>query len=237
MKNAPTKFDDFWQASELDAYNIEEFTGQIDTFAGGPKSRSLLTYPSMPINLPKARNRACRVSRRRRSGRSFGRGQLSRRRLAELLAAGQALGSLEHRAYPSAGGIYALEIYVICWRVAGCEKQAYYYNPDLHALSRVAAAPVWSEVSRKINIEVSGSPQAMVLLVLAGDRLLDKYGERGGRFALIEAGAVLQQLSLNAAATRLEGVALGGLVDDFWLKLLRLDPKRYKLALGYLCGK
>ena len=139
MKDDSTKFDDFWQASELDTYNLREFGEQIDAYAGGSKSRSLMIYPQTPSALPKTGNKAFRIGRKRRSGRTFGHKELSRRELAALLAAAQALGSLEHRIYPSAGSIYALEVYVVCWRVAGCRQEIYYYNPDLHALSRIAA--------------------------------------------------------------------------------------------------
>ena len=39
----------------------------------------------------------------------------------------------------------------------------------------------------------------MVVAVLFPGRLTGKYGERGGRFALLEAGAVMQQRSLKVA--------------------------------------
>lgn len=39
----------------------------------------------------------------------------------------------------------------------------------------------------------------MVVAVLFPGRLTGKYSERGGRFALLEAGAVMQQLSLKVA--------------------------------------
>ena len=50
--------------------------------------------------------------------------------------------------------------------------------------------------------------------------------------------AALQQLSLQIAESKhLKGVAAGGLVDDYWLDVLKLDPDDSKMALGFLCGK
>ena len=63
-----------------------------------------------------------------------------------------------------------------------------------------------------------------------------KYGERGGRFALLEAGAVMQQLSLTATDLGLAGVVVGGLLDDYWLAQLGLTRTGAVVAFGYLVG-
>lgn len=72
-----------------------------------------------------------------------------------------------------------------------------------------------------------------MVATLFPDRLTAKYGERGGRFALLEAGAVMQQLSLTATDLGVAGVVMGGLLDGYWLGLTRTGAV---VAFGYLVG-
>ena len=74
------------------------------------------------------------------------------------------------------------------------------------------------------------------MFVLFAERMTDKYGERGGRFALVEVGEAVQSLALRLVAEDLVGYALGGLVDEPVKRLLRLDGTRAQIALGYACG-
>ncbi len=76
----------------------------------------------------------------------------------------------------------------------------------------------------------------MVIATVFADRLTDKYDERGGRFALLEAGATMQQLSLTAVDLGLAGVVAGGLMDRYWLHRLGLGRTSARIAFGYLAG-
>lgn len=76
----------------------------------------------------------------------------------------------------------------------------------------------------------------MVVAVLFAGRLTGKYDERGGRFALLEAGAVMQQLSLAAAELGLAGVVAGGLIDNYWAGQLGVAQAGGRVAFGYLVG-
>jgi hypothetical protein len=49
---------------------------------------------------------------------------------------------------------------------------------------------------------------------------------------------LIKQLTLQIAGSRkLKGVAVGSLLDDYWLQLLRLNKREAKIVLGYACGK
>ena len=74
------------------------------------------------------------------------------------------------------------------------------------------------------------------MLVAFAERATAKYGERGGRFALIEAGQAAQSVALRLVAEGLVGFALGGLVDDRVKRLLRLEGTDAQIVLGYACG-
>jgi len=80
--------------------------------------------------------------------------------------------------------------------------------------------------------------EAAVICVLSfvGARSLTKYGDRGYRYALIEAGHTMQNLNLAAAACGLGSVDLGGFYDDELAVLAGLDVEReiplYCCAIG-----
>ena len=67
-------------------------------------------------------------------------------------------------------------------------------------------------------------------------RCQEKYGERGYRFMLLEAGHVGQNILLAAEMARLGAVPLGGFCEDPLARFLGLDPRResplYVIMLG-----
>lgn len=230
-------FEDFWQASCLTSYTKTEFVSKVNAYDPEGKQQRL-EYSAAPQPLPRLRRtRLERVAARRRSGREFAPKALSLKELGRLLASCRAWGGEEHRSYPSAGASYAVEVFTVAWRVEGHDGRILYYDPIDHGLVTLRkAAPPWEEASEQINAPVTGEPACMVIAALFTDRLTGKYDERGGRFALLEAGATMQQLSLTAAGLGLAGVVAGGLLDSYWLRRLGLERDSARIAFGYLAG-
>jgi len=235
----PTEyFDLFWQQSAYTPFNIKAFAAAQEQYAASDKPVSILEYPAKPQTLVLPKTTANYLARRRGSVRTFGSQTLSKRELGKLFSSFYAFNGLEHRAYPSAGGSYAMEVFCITNKVAGLNGKILYYNPDIHAVSVLGKAPTWQELSPNVNLVATGVPQCLFIFVLFPQRLTAKYVERGGRFGLIEAGAAMQQLALQLAGSRsLKGVAIGGLIDEYWLTLLGLNKSGAMVVLGYACGK
>ncbi len=231
-------FDSFWEASTYSQFNIREFASAQEKYSGKEKLDSLLEYPDEPSKLTLPKTVANRLAKRRKSDRQFSKKTMSKRELGIVLSSFYAINGLEHRTYPSAGASYALEVFCVANNVTGFSNKVLYYNPDIHAVNVIGKAPSWKEMSEKVNVSITGTPQCLIILVLLSNRLTSKYLERGGRFALIEAGAAMQQLVIQIAGSKkLMGVAAGGLIDDYWANLLGLSKSEAKIALGYLCGK
>lgn len=128
------------------------------------------------------------------------------------------------RAAPSAGALYPIETYLACLQVEGVDPGVYHYRVDRHALERVAGG-----TPRPVLAEATFDPRllenAAVALVFTGvfGRSAFKYGERGYRFALLEAGHMCQNALLAARLLGLGGVPVGGFIDDEINALLDLD--------------
>jgi SagB-type dehydrogenase family enzyme len=75
---------------------------------------------------------------------------------------------------------------------------------------------------------------ALMLISAVLSRTTVKYGHRGYRFALIEAGHIGQNIYLLSEKKNLGCCALGGFLDDKLNELLDLEnePVIYALALG-----
>lgn len=237
--NIPDYYDKFWRASTYSPYNLAELAKQQDAFSGQQKQASILAYPQKPTSLPVQKRHPLRkIENKRRSIREFANDKLTTSDLSDILSSFRSTTDLEHRTYPSAGAMYGLEIFCVTYDVEGYQNKLLYYNPDQHAISIIGEAPTWDEASINCNIETDGAPQCIVLFVSLPERLTAKYGERGGRFALLECGAALQQLTMHIASSRnLAGCPAGGLIDAYWLEKLGLSSPMQQIMVGYICGK
>lgn len=79
-------------------------------------------------------------------------------------------------------------------------------------------------------------PGVVFIFVLFASRVTVKYGERGGRFALIEVGQATQNLSLRLVEEKMIGVEMGGLLDNEIKTLIGLQGTSAAVALGLACG-
>jgi SagB-type dehydrogenase family enzyme len=237
MNDKTTAFDEFWELSSLDVFNLQSFAQQMNAYDSEGKEL-LLSYPEAPRKLPRPRTRLNTITKKRRSVRDFSGNKLSEKDLGRIFSSFYAWNGLEHRAYPSAGANYATEIYGIAFHTKKHEGAIVYYDPEKHGLVQTGrAAPAWDEARTTLNITVRGEPSLLVIFVLFSERVTSKYGERGGRFALLEVGAAIQQLSLQIAdSSRLHGVIAGGLLDYYWKNVLGLSGTEARIVIGYLVG-
>jgi SagB-type dehydrogenase family enzyme len=237
MIDDETLFDQFWEASSLDRFNVQQFAQQLNNYDSDNKEL-VLEYPNAPQVLPQVRTQINKIAQKRKSNRNFSGKQLSLKELGRLLSSFYAWNGLEHRAYPSAGATYVTEVFCIAFNVEGFSGKTIYYDPEKHGVVIVSGtAPTWKEASKSLNMNIDGEPNLLLILVTFPERATAKYGDRGGRFALLEAGAAMQQLSMQVAeSSKLKGVAVGGMLDNVWKQNLKLEHADAHITLGYLIG-
>jgi SagB-type dehydrogenase family enzyme len=230
-------FHDFSEATALDEVSLVELARRMDAFEPGTDGLRL-DYPESPTSLGRPRPCALdRLAARRGSRREFADRPIPPGRFSALLGAARAWNGPEHRAHPAAGGRYAVELFAVCWAVDGWSGRTLYYDPVEHGVITLPdPAPSWQEALPQLGLTVTGMPGCLLIAVILPDRLTVKYGELGGRFALLEAGAVMQSLSLATTAQGLRGVVAGGLQERPWLRAVGLDQTSARLAFGYLAG-
>jgi SagB-type dehydrogenase family enzyme len=183
----------------------------------------------------------------RRSRRSFEPGDVTLQELATVLHAGYgvtqpAAGPEDPqplRAVPSGGALYPLEMYAVLARVEGAEPGLYHFDPLRHVLevrpSRVSAPEALTDAS--IYPEIVEGCAATLLVTGVFWRSRFKYGLRGYRFALLEAGHLAQNVLLVCAALGLAAVPLGGFYDRPVDELLGVDGVNESVLYAVCLGR
>lgn len=178
-----------------------------------------LELPSAEIRLPEARlDGAVSIEKAlcaRRSVREFANKPLKLAEIAQLAWAAQGVtGAEAHRTAPSAGGLYALELYVITANVTGLPAGIYKYEMLTHEIVSLTEGDIRPRLARSA-LEQTSIVHAPAIFALSAvyERITKKYGERGIRYAHMEAGHAAQNLLLQAVALGL-GAVLVGAFDD-----------------------
>ncbi len=137
-------------------------------------------------------------------------------------------GPLLDRPVPSGGGLYPLELTLLVRSVEGLTPGVYHYVPAAGGVELMRSVDLPSTFVTYLFMGQPWVAEASVICVisLAGERSLTKYGDRGYRYALFEAGHVMQSLNLAAAALGLGCVNLGGFYDDELAALAGIEPDR-----------
>jgi len=189
-----------------------------------------------PLSRPSDQLRRWYVNRH--SDRAFSRRPITARTLGGVLDALSATPD-GRRGHPSAGGLYPLRCYPVLLNVRHpLNGHVTRYDPDRHALQAVGPAPRWPELAPLLGaVPDEQSPAIAMGFVLADGPVLAKYGQRGGRFGLIEAGAATQNIALRLSRQHLAGYLLGGAVDADVLTLIGLAGQPVRLATVLVCGR
>lgn len=144
----------------------------------------------------------------------------------------------ERRTVPSAGALYPLRLIVIARDVAGLPGGAYRWRPADGQLGELADVRLPDSLAhwfraRHVEWQHAG---AVIFVVADVLRACAKYGERGYRYALLEAGHVGQNICLAATALAVPHIPIGGFDDDVVNSALGLDVPAevvvYSVVLG-----
>ena len=178
---------------------------------------------------------------RRTSGREFSKRSLPLRALARLLLGALEPGAqraegLRQRPYPSAGGLYAVNVFLVALRVEGICTGVYNVNADQQKLQQVclfdSPGSLQAIISQAILADGdSRLRNSQALLIFTGDfsKVKQKYGDRAYRFLLLEAGHIAQNIALCATALGLLQVPLGGFCEGILEQALIKDPALHVL--------
>ncbi len=168
---------------------------------------------------------------RRRTVRSFGSKRIERSDFSQLLHAAQGIteeGGFK-RAAPSAGALYPLDVYAVLGGegVEGLDPGVYHYVPAGNRIEVVTRGDKRSQLAKAALRQMwVADPPISFVITAEYARIESKYGERGQRYAMIEAGHVGQNIFLQAEALGLKAGIVGAFQDSQVIKILGA-PENY----------
>jgi SagB-type dehydrogenase family enzyme len=187
------------------------------------------------------------VLRARRSYRDFNGAPIQRAELDSLLSAACGVtGAIQWagrevklRAYPSSGGLYAVEIYPVTFAVEGLPCGVYHYcapKSRIELVRRVDGHGPFLDTALPSEREMLAGVAVMICMTAVFGRHEAKYGEGGYRMLVAEAGHISQNLLLTAAALGLDARPFGGVFDEMLNRSLGLQTDEEQFLLSVIAG-
>jgi len=142
------------------------------------------------------------------------------------------LGGVLFRAAPSAGALYPTELYVVCGPLTDLPAGVYHFEPAEFVLRRLRDGDFRARLAGSAaEPAIAGLPLCLVLTGIPW-RTTWKYGQRGYRHLFWDAGAIVANLLVVAAAAGWDARMLLGFVDQEVSRLVGIgEPEEYPLAL------
>lgn len=182
---------------------------------------------------------------KRRSVRNFSALPLKLEEVSQLLwAAGGATAdgvTGATRAYPSAGAIYPLEIYLVAGQVEGLDPGVYKYDWIKHSLTLLKEGDVREALSKAAMSQemVKDAPITIAVTAML-EKIASRYGERGAtRYASMDTGHLGENVHLEAASLGLGTVMVGAFMDKELVNVLGVKDQvpLYLMPVGRPASK
>ncbi|CAM4406676.1 Nitroreductase [Bordetella tumbae] len=229
----------FWKNGELNNSRAMAMGQRIARDAVRPAGTPAPVHRAGVVALPDAPESDINAWERRVSERSFSEAPATLPDLGRILHPLRMRLQGTTRLLPSGGAKYPMQVYVALCRLDGPSEltgQIAWYDNARHGLVPVCACPAWPELARMLGVDWEQAPAAVLFMIARPENMLAKYGERGGRFLLIEAGVYLGALGYQVAQADWSGCAIGSYHDEAVLSLLGLSAPRHVATLVYACG-
>ena len=177
----------------------------------------------------------------RRSCRRYADTPLSMENLAMLLWASQGIsgraGNFFFRTAPSAGALYPVETYLSIHHVESLSPGLYHFQPAEFALEMMSKGFAGQRVA-EAALGQNFMAKAGVVFIWSAilRRNFSKYGHRGLRYVMLDAGHICQNLLLAGESLGLGACPVAAFYDDQLNRLLGLDGEEesviYLAAVG-----
>jgi SagB-type dehydrogenase family enzyme len=166
----------------------------------------------------------------RRSIRHYGEDPMPLEILSQLLWSTHGitglLGPHHLRNAPSAGACYPIEAYVVANSVVNLRPGLYRYLTDDHALMLLRRGDVGSEITAAaLGQRMCSQGSVTFVWTAVLPRTTGRYGDRGQRYVLVDAGHVGQNMYLAATALGYGCCTIGAFDDDALNEAVGVDGR------------
>ncbi|CUO40606.1 SagB/ThcOx family dehydrogenase [Clostridium disporicum] len=168
-----------------------------------------------------------KIITQRRSHREYSNEPINFEQLSEILYLSYGCKFIENEKYrnsPSAGFKYPLEIYIFSNNCNGLKKGIYHFNPINSELELLNDNYNYNCLSKLCNNQTFINESAITIFITSiFEKTMSRYGDRGYRYILLDAGHVMQNIYLTATYFNLGITSIGGFYDNEINELLGID--------------
>jgi len=178
----------------------------------------------------------------RKSRRDYARKGLTLEELSQMLWCTLGATQGRHKASPSAGACYPLDVHVVVGRdaVPSVPAGVYGYEPVAHQLKLLLAGDVREELCEAAwGQDFIAAAPVTIAFLSEFERTTQRYGERGLRYVFMDVGHMGQNIYLQAEALGLGTVAVGAFQDARVTSVLKLPAHLkpvYLMPVGHPTG-
>lgn len=134
----------------------------------------------------------------------------------------------ENRTVPSGGRRFPLEIYILLFKdIEGCRSGIYHYGVRNHVLEQIKLTSFSAESIAAISpIPWIKDTVGMICMTGFFERTVNKYGSRGYRYILLEAGHAAQNMLLAGTENGVNLIPIGGVNENEIEKTIGLNSAK-----------
>lgn len=176
----------------------------------------------------------------RQSIRSYSKQSLTLKEVSQLLWSANGINvdgiTGASRSFPSAGGLYPLDVYFISFNIHKLDKACYKYIPEKNELRSHIRGNLRDQISKAAYSQSMFQTAAGVIVyVYDFNKIRKTYGERGARlYGPMDVGHSAENVYLQAESLGIGTVAVGAFDHKAVEKILNIKDKEvvYMLPVG-----
>jgi len=211
---------------------------EVDTFKHYPDAEKI----KLPTDWKLSEARLTPLLQKRRSLRKYEDEPVSMEELAFMLWASQGItaksGKYTFRTAPSGGALYPVETYFNANNVDGLDPGLYHFDAKNFAIDRLGDTDCTEPIAAAfLNQKFMAQAAVNFIWSAVWRRCMSKYGNRGMRYILLDAGHICQNLIIAAEATGNGACPVAAFYDDEINSLLKLDTEEESVIYAAAVGK
>jgi SagB-type dehydrogenase family enzyme len=211
---------------------------QVETFKKYPEAKKV----KLPRHWQLTEEKLAPLLQNRRSLRRYSPEPLLLQDLAFMLWSSQGItatsGNYSFRTVPSGGALYPVETYLSVHRVEGLSPGLYHFDVESFCLERLSKIDSREKVADAcLNQKFMAGSAVTFLWSAVFRRCMSKYGNRGMRYILLDAGHICQNVLLAAEATGSGGCPIAAFYDNEVNELLGLEPDEESVLYAAAVGR
>lgn len=222
----------FYFGEDKEFQQIAPKTWNKTEYKSYPTSQSIKLEDPSPSDIDE-------LFHRRESAEEFSEHKISKSEIENLLLDGAGIAKRENssnrrkRTYPSAGARYPLEIYIAIINGNDLEEGLYHYNVLENKLEWINGNTDFQEWEF-IDLDSFENISVITFITAIPERTVQKYGNRGYRYILIEAGHLMQNFCLKAEKLNLSCRPYSHFLEDDLDEYLELDEEEISIYAGII---